>query len=321
MKGVDMRIKYLIPFLVFVLVFSLTFVGCQNNSRVDELEKRIVDLLGELSESEDKIKELEQTPETPTTVESITETKTDEEIVEEIINNYIKAVGNENFNDQRKYVAKYALDLVNLKEDELKMVTSLEDRQFDRQPVGNIKINGNEAKAFMAFTEHLTYFDGSKYDIITEGNVLLEKVNNEWKIVDYTRKNRLVSDALFKFKDLKFNEDNIEVNVDYVFFSLFDKSVWVGISIFNRTEENLRYYSDDAILVGPDKKQGRARYYDPNLEYLLSDTIASGNIQLNWNYDSSNNFSVHIGNIIDEKGYDYLSDIKVGIDLNKAIRY
>jgi len=316
-------LKYIISVLLLILVFSLFLNGCQNNSRVNELEKKITDLQNQISEKESKIKELEKTP-VATTIETTTETtveiKTDEKLVEETINNYISAVENQNFSEQRKYVAKYALDLVNFKEYESKN-SSLKDRQFDKQPVSNIKINGNEAEAFMSFTEHNTGMDNSKNDVITEGKVLLEKISNEWKIVDYTRKNRLISEALFNFKDFKITENNIEFDIDYVLFSLSDKYVVVGISIFNGTNKNLQYWSDNAILIGPDKVQSKSQYYDPNLENLLADTIAKGMIQFTWNYDSNNNFSIHTGLIADDQGYTYLNGSKLDIDLSKAIGY
>ena len=320
-----MKLKLFILCLILILIFSLTLIGCQDNSkRINELEKKITDLQNQISEKESKIKELEQTPETTTTTETTTETtvetKTDEKLVEGTINNYINAVENQNFDEQRKYVAKYVLDLVNLKENESKMTTD-KDRQFDKQPVSNIKINENNAEAFMSFTEHLTQIDNSKYDVITEGKVLLEKISNEWKIIDYTRKNRLISEALFNFEDFKINKNNIEFDINYVLFSLFDKYVVVGISISNVTNKNLKYYSSDAILVGPDKVQSKSKYYDPNLENLLADTIAKGEIQFNWNYDSNNNFSIHTGSITDDQGYTYLNDSKLDIDLSKAIRY
>ena len=107
----------------------------------------------------------------------------------------------------------------------------------------------------------------------------------------------------------------------FVFYQDQLKYVIVRMSIFNGTEKNLKYYSSNTILIGLDKKQSKSQYYDPNLENLLPDTIASGEIQFDWKYDSNNNFSIHTGNIDDDKNHTYLSDMTLDIDLSKAIRY
>lgn len=70
-----------------------------------------------------------------------------------------------------------------------------------------------------------------------------------------------------------------------------------------------------------DKNQIKSLYYDENLENILSEATASGEIQFNWNYDSNNNFSIFTGNIIDDNGYDYIKGIQIEINLNQAIRY
>ena len=317
-----MKTKFLIPILMIVLIFS--FTGCKNNdSRINELENKIVELQGQLGEKEKTISSLQETETTviETTATETTTIETEEDLIKKVVESYINAVGTENFSEQRKYVSDYVLDLVNFKEEENRNNTTPVERTFSSEPISNIKISGNQAEAFMSFTEHLATADNPTYDVITEGKVLLKKINNEWKIADYTRKNRLISEAFFSFKDIKFNGNDIEITLDYVFFSLFDKYVVVEISIYNGTDKNLRYYSADAILVGIDKKQSKAQYYNPDLENLLADSIASGLIEFNWDYDSTTNFAVNTGNIIDDEGYDYLKNIKLEIDLSKAIRY
>jgi hypothetical protein len=305
-----------------VLVFS--FIGCSNNKeRITELENKIINLQEQLSEKEKTISSLQETEITAveTTATETTPAESEEDLIKKVIENYIKAVGTENFSEQRKYVAEYALDLVNFKEEENRNAIGNEERTFSNEPISNIKFSGNQAEAFMSFTEHLIATDGSDYDVVTEGKVLLKKINNEWKITDYTRKNHLISEAFFSFNDIKFESKDIEITLDYVLFSLSDKYVVVGISIYNGTDKNLKYYSSEAILVGPDKKQSKAKYYNPDLETLLPDSIASGYFELNWDYDSTTNFTVNTGTISDDKGYEYLNNIKLEIDLSKAIRY
>jgi hypothetical protein len=322
------RIKFINISLIFCIIFFIS--GCTDNNRIDELEQRITELQEELVDKEKTIKELQRVPrddieEKEGLEKGADEYEIEEERIIEIINGYIDAVEEQSFKDQRKYVSKYALDLVNFKEMENKKSINTKEMTFTKQPVGNIKVEGNYAEAYMSFTEHIVSYDlyhnEIEYDLITDGKVLLEKINDEWKIVDYTRKNRLISEALYNFKGVKFESGDIEITLDYVLFSLFDEYVVLGISIYNGTDKNLRYYSSDAILVGPNKKQSKAQYYDPNVENLLPDTIASGGIEFNWNYDSISDFTVNTGNIIDDDGYDYLKNIKFDIDLDDALRY
>ena len=322
-----MRHKPRLFSLILIMVFIFSFTGCSDNSRITELENKIVDLQEQLSEKEKAIASLQESKTTvietavETTIAETTAIENEEDLIKKVIEGYINVVGTENFSEQRKYVSEYALDLVNFKEEESRNNTTPVERTFSSEPISNIKISGNQAEAFMSFTEHLVTDDNPTYDVITEGKVLLEKISNEWKIVDYTRKNRLISEALFNFKDFKITENNIEFDIGYVLFSLSDKYVAVGMSIFNGTNKNLQYWSGNAILIGPDKVQSKSQYSDPNLQKLLADTIAKGMIQFIWNYDSNNNFSIHTGLIADDQGYTYLNGSKLDIDLSKAIGY
>ena len=317
-----MRIKYLIPILLIVLVFS--FTGCKNNNlRINELENKIVELQGQLSEKEKTISSLQEIETTviETTATETTVVEFEEDLIKNVIEDYIKAVETEKFSEQRKYVSEYALDLVNFKEEENRNNATPVERTFSSQPASSIKISGNQAEAFMSFAEHLIGSDNSPYDVITEGKVLLKKINNEWKITDYTRKNRLISESLFIFDDLKSNEKNIEIKVNNVLFSLFDKYIVLGLSIFNNSDKDLRYNSSEAILIGPDKTQAKTQYYDENLADVLIGAIANGNTQFNWDYDSTNNFSIKTGYFYDVDGYTYCNGLKIDIDLKNAIRY
>jgi hypothetical protein len=322
------KIKFVTLLLILCIIFLLS--GCVDNDRIEELELRVTKLQEELGEKEQTIQELQgellDANETKQEIIEINEIeedieKSEEDKILDTINRYIEAVEKQNFAEQKKYVAKYALDLVNYKERESKTLTAAKERNFTKQPVSNLQVNNNHAKAFMSFTEHFINYDGTEYDLITEGDVLLEKLNNEWKIVDYTRKNRLVSETLFNYEGMEVYSNDIVITLDYTLFSLYDKYVRVVISIYNGTDKNLRYYSSDAILVGPDKKQSKAQYYDPNIENLLQDTIASGYIGFNWDYDSVDNFTVNTGPVNDDDGYRFIKNLQFEIDLDNALRY
>jgi len=142
-----------------------------------------------------------------------------------VIDSYISAVESENLNKQKKYIAKHALDLVNFKEYEYKNIGSSGFREFERKPSKVDKIDGNKAEGFMSFTEHLESVFGDKYDLITEGRVYLEKIDGDWKIIDCTRKNRLISEAMYVFKDFSKELNNVKISVDIILFSIFDGHV------------------------------------------------------------------------------------------------
>ncbi|MHB8276477.1 MAG: hypothetical protein ACYDIA_02330 [Candidatus Humimicrobiaceae bacterium] len=308
--------------IIIVIIFTISLLSCSNSKRISELEKTVTDLQKQLSDKENKIKEFQNV--TTTTAEETTTSalpkNDDAKLVENTLNNYMDAVGKQDFSEQKNYVAKYALDLVNFKEEENKNSINKEGT-FEKEPISNIVITGNTAEAFMSFTEHLVGSDNSKYDLITEGKAILEKINNEWKITDYTRKNHLISESLFIFNDYKFTDKDLEFKITSVLFSLFDKYVVLNLSISNNSDKNLKYYTSDAILIGSDKIQSKAPYYDPAISDILSSAIAKGYIQFNWYYDSANNFSLSTGEIRDTDGQLYSKGFKIDIDLSKTNKY
>lgn len=234
---------------------------------------------------------------------------------------FIIELGKENFREQKKYVAKYALDLVNLKEEEHKKSYALEERTIRKQPPSDIKINGNNAEGFMSFTEQLVNYDGSTYDLITEGKVLLEKTNNEWKIIDYTRKNRLISEALYLFDEIKVTQNNIDVEIIRVLFSLYDSYVVVKFKIANNNDPKISLSPYNSVIIGSDKIQNKSTYNDESLYEIFQNAITIGEIQYNWTNDSTGNFIIYTGDFHDNEGYRLFNSFPIEVDLNKAIRY
>ena len=212
-----MKQRIVLIFIIPILILCLLLIGCKDESRIEELENRIIGLQEELSAKEGIITGLQQQSnklekeieESITEEESIEENSegtkkdslNDESIIIAVINDYIDAIEREGFDEQRKYVAKYALDLVNMKEFEHKNALGAESRTIDREEPRVDSVNGNKAEGYISFTEHLKGFNGSTYDLITEGKVYLERINGDWKIIDYTRKNHLISEALFIFEE------------------------------------------------------------------------------------------------------------------------
>jgi predicted DNA-binding protein len=324
-----MRHKLILFNLLLIVVFILSFAGCKNNdSRINELENKVTELQKQLSEKENTITSIQNTTETTAiekeTSEALTQ-KTDEDLIKEVIEKYINAIEKQDFAEQKNYVINYAMDLVNMKEQELYETKSQTSKYtIIKNPINNIVVNGNNAEAFISFTEHGENYDGSKFDIVTEGKAYLKKIDDAWKISDYTRKNHLISEALFVFEDLSNSSNNVKIKINYVLFSLTDKYAVLGIDIVNDSKERLMYFLS-AKIIGPDKRQTEAGDSSGNLRDIMPDSIATGTIEFSWNYDSTNNLTFYSGSIdkTDDgsSGYNFIGNIKIDVDLSKAKKY
>ena len=333
-----MKQKIILIFIISILIFCLFLIGCKDENRIEELENRIIELQEELSAKEGTITELQQQSnrlekeieESISEEESIEENSegtkkdslNDESIIVEIISDYINAVEREDFDGQRRYVAKYALDLVNMKEFEHKHAFGAESRTIDREEPRIDSVNGNKAEGYISFTEHLKGFDGSTYDLITEGKVHLEKINGDWKIIDYTRKNHLISEALFMFEESKKSHKDIAVSIDWVLFSLFDEYVNLHITITNDTDIKLGTNVYSSTIIGPDRLQNEMIGLMGELGEIFPNAIAIGDISYNWTNASAGDLILYFGDIYREDNYnDVINDLTFEIDLSQAVRY
>lgn len=270
--------------ILVIIILIITLTGCTNNKRIEELEKNIVKLQEELSEKDNIILELqskdtvaEQSLDTEKNIDDTT--SNDEELIKETINKYIEAVETQNFFKQKEYVAKYALDLVNLKEEEYKKSPYSKSRNIDKQEPRVDKIENNKAEGFMSFAEHLVANDNSEYDLITEGKVLLEKINGIWKIVDYTRKNYLISEMLYVFENSKTEKNNTSVTINRVLFSLYDKYIVLKISLTNSSDKLFWVDVYNSKIIGPDKIQNKCIYADSNMSSeIIQDATIIGEL-------------------------------------------
>ncbi|MBA7635047.1 hypothetical protein ES703_42647 [subsurface metagenome] len=211
---------------------------------------------------------------------------------------------------------------MNLKEEEYKKSPYSKRRSIDKQELRVDKIENNKAEGFMSFAEHLVASDNSEYDLITEGKVLLEKINGTWKIVDYTRKNYLISEMLYLFENLDAEKNNVNVAINRVLFSLYDKYVVLKISLTNNSDKLFWVNVYDSKIIGADKIQNKCVYADSNMssEIIQGATII-GELHYDWSNPSTGNFKFYTGDFIDKDGYTIFKDIMVEIDLNYAIRY
>jgi outer membrane murein-binding lipoprotein Lpp len=325
-------LKFTILFLVLCTIFFL--IGCVDNNRIEELEQRVTNLQDELAEKEKTIAELQQTTKEDVQIkeEDVLEKndtdknneKAAESTIIEVINGYIDAVEKQNFIEQRKYVAKYVKDLVDLKEDEYKKSSLPIKRTVEKQLPKVLNVGDNRAEAFISFTENIETYDGSEYSLITEGKVYLEKIDSHWKIIDYTRKNRLISEALYVFEEdtIESIKNNIEIELRRVLFSIFDKYVVVNFKLINNNNEPLNISASSSAVIGPNRIQHSYIFMDEVFaNEILANAAVIGDIQLNWDNDTVSDFEFYSGYFYDKDGYKFCDSLSFLVELEKAIRH
>jgi len=331
--------KKIIIILTIIIVFIFLLTACKNQNRIDELEDMVTELQEELSSKEGTIKELQQESnrleeELKENIQSDEEkskenleasselSQNDEEKIIDTINNYLDAVEKEDFDKQRRFAGKYVLDLINLKEFENKHSIGAESRTIDRQTPKIGSIGTDNAKGYISFTEHIKGFDGSSYDLVTEGKIYLENIEGNWKIVDYTRKNRLISEALYFFKELSKTHKDITISINWILFSIFDEYIALNISIINDTDIKLGTNMYSSTIIGPDRIQNEMISLMGDLNEVFPGAIAIGDLTYNWTNDSAGNITVYFGDIYNDENYDdIINDLTFEIDLSEAIRY
>ena len=245
------KLYLFVPFLVLVLVFSLLMLGCTNKSMIKELENRIINLEKELQEKNKIIKEFNENKQEEI-IEEETEL-TEEGIILDIINEYINAIKNDDFEKQVELTDKSAKLLVEYKKEERGY--SIKDENVSNIISRVEEIKGNKAEGWMEFKQ-----EGQDYLIETKGKVILEKINNSWKIIDYKRKGFMLSETIFDIDDISQTKEKVTVTVDRIFFS--GSELLVRIIFDNQSEMTISpgfNYSDSAI-VGENKIQNPIIY-------------------------------------------------------------
>jgi hypothetical protein len=328
-----MQTKKIVILTVFLIIFlAAALVGCAPKS--SELEKTVMQLQDEIAKKEEAIKKLQEntTESTAKTTKEETTTITEEDIKASltddakallVIDSYINAIESKDFTEQKKYVAKYALDLVNFKEYESKGLNA-EIREIERKPSKIDKITGNNAEGFMSFTEHTeSLITKDKYDLITEGKVYLEKINEDWKIVDYTRKDRLISEALYTFKDFYKELKNVKISIDLVLFSIFDDYAAIRYTIENNNDFKISTSASSSKIIGPDKQQNEViSTGGGDLYEILPNAISIGYVDYNWTNESAGDFKVFFGDVHNADNYNnIIKDLTFDVALANAIRY
>ena len=326
-----MQTKKIITLTIMLIIFLMLFFGCAPKS--SDLEKKVMELQDEIAKKEEVIKELQKEsvkPSEDTIIEETTavteeekESLTEDAKVLLVMDSYINAVESKKFTEQKKYVAKYALDLVNFKE-YAERDPSAEIREVKRKPSKVDKIEGNKAEGFMSFTEHHeSLITNDKYDLLTEGKVYLEKINGEWKIVDYTRKDRLISEAIYIFRDFYKEFSNVKISIDLVLFSLFDEYVDVRYKIENNNDFEISTSAGSSKILGPDRQQNEAVFSGGGDLYdILPTAISIGDVGYNWTAESAGDFKIYFGDVYNSDNYnDLITELTFDVLLSDAIRY
>ena len=281
------KLYFIVPFLVLVLVFGLLILGCTNKSMIKELENRIINLEKELQEKNKMIKEFNENKQEEI-IEEETEL-TEKDIVLDIINEYINAIKNDDFERQVELTDKSAKLLVEYKKEEHKYSYKDED-------VTNIifrvdEIKGNRAEGWMEFKQ-----ESQDYLIETKGKVILEKINNSWKIIDYKRKGFMLSETIFDIDDISQTKEKVTVTVDRIFFS--GSELLIRIIFNNQSEMTISpgfNYSDSAI-VGENKIQNPIIYpLEGRCSDIYPDSICSDWYIYEWDGELSNSYILYPG--------------------------
>ena len=271
---------------------------------LSDKENTIFELQQGSDESDDEQIEEQASDELESYSEESQNIDNEETVLIELMVNYIKAIEGKDFDEQKRYVSKYALDLVNFKEEESKKSYSLKDRKIIKQTPTIQKIEDNSAEGFMSFTEHLTYHDNTEYKLVTEGKVYFEKQDGEWKIVDYTRKNHLISEALYLFNDIEETKNiYIDIKIQRALFSLHDKYVVVWLMLSNNSDELINMALFNSLVIGPDNIQNSSVYYDDILLEIYPNASAIGQVEYGWSNDSIGDFTLYTGYGYDKDGY------------------
>jgi hypothetical protein len=290
------KLYFFVPFLILVLVFSLLMLGCTNKSMIKELENRIINLEKELQEKNKIIKEFNENKQEEIEQEEIIEEETElieEGIILDIINEYINAIKNDDFERQVELTDKSAKLLVEYKKEEYKAAQkySPKDENLTNIIFRVDEIKGNRAEGWMEFKQ-----ESQDYLIETKGKVILEKINNGWKIIDYNRKGFMLSETIFDIDDISQTKEKVTVTLDRIFFSGSELLIRI---IFNNQSEMIISpgfnYSDSAI-VGENKIQNPIICpVGGKCSDIYPDSICSDWYIYEWDGVLSNNYTLYPG--------------------------
>ena len=277
-----MKVKYLIPFLVLVLIFGMLSSSCDSRLEIEELENRVIELEKELQEKNKNQQE--------EIIEEETEL-TEEDIVLDVINEYVNAVKDDDFEKQLDLTDKSAKLLVEYKKEEYRARYSSRDESVTNIILRVDEIKGNKAEGWMEFNQK-----GMDYEIETKGKVALEKTNDSWKITDYRRKGFMLSETIFDIEDISQTKEEVTVTVDRIFFS--GSQLLVRIIFNNQSEMTIGpgFDYNDSAIVGENKIQNQAiGHLCGKCTDIYPDSICSDWYVYEWDGELLNSYTLHSG--------------------------
>ena len=144
--------------------------------------------------------------------------------VEKVVKEYLKALENDDFAKQKDLTAKEALDFTLFKELEAKIGKDLPIKtaiEIDTKKLTVTKVSKLSAtvdmQALLIATNTLTETGEKVRDVRRiDGPMKLEKINNDWKIVDYLRDKKSLSESIFTVNASQ-TEKDLKVEVTKVF--------------------------------------------------------------------------------------------------------
>jgi hypothetical protein len=286
------KLYYVVLFLVSILVVSLLVFGCTNKSTIKELENRIINLEKELQEKNKIIKEFNKNKQEEI-IEEETEL-TEEDVILDVLNEYINSIKNDDFEKQLSLTDKSAKLLAEYKKEEYKATTkhaSKDERIFDI--IFRVdEVRENEAEGWMEFKQ-----EGEDYSIETKGKVVLEKINDSWKITDYERKGFKLSETIFDIEDISQTEEEVTVTVDRIFFS--GTELIIKIIFYNQSEVTVSpgfNYIGESAIVGDNKTQNSMiSPLEGKCNDIYPDSICSDWYIYEWDGELSENYQLYPG--------------------------
>lgn len=145
--------------------------------------------------------------------------KKEELIATRTINNFFKAVKEEDFEKQKKLSAEYALDYAILQEFKYYYKVAANKKTVVIKSAKVLEINSNDALGSIYFEENFTKDNGYKFKTLSGSSVILKKIDGNWKITNYEKDGRMLSDILYVINGKYKSQRNIVVSINnfYIF--------------------------------------------------------------------------------------------------------
>ncbi len=199
--------------------------------------------------------------------------------VEKVVKEYLKAIENDDFAKQKDLTAKEALDFTLFKELEdeigkdlpIKTTIEIETKKLAVTKVSKLSATV-DMQALLIATNTLTETGEKMRDVRRiDGPMRLEKINDDWKIVDYLRDKKSLSESIFTVNASQ-TERDLKVEVAKVF--VLPRRTLVVLRVENNGKDDVLLNArHSAVLVDEKGMQANASTEEAA---KIFDTIGSG---------------------------------------------